>query len=251
MAVAIEERPSPNFGPRQAGKPIDMLVLHYTGMPSAKGALSWLCDAQSGVSSHYFVFEDGRIVRLVDETQRAWHAGVSWWAGESDINSRSIGIEIANAGHDFGSPAFPPEQIAAVIALCRDILARRSIPAARVLAHSDVAPERKRDPGEAFPWGELAAAGIGRFDPAPLDLPGEGHRVGEYGAGVRRLQQKLAAFGYRSEATGCFDWECELAILALQRHFRPARVDGVADASTLTTLDRLLAAEVDGRKAWA
>ena len=242
MRPAIEERPSPNFGPRLGDRPIDLIVLHYTGMPSATGALAWLCDPRSNVSAHYFVFEDGRTVQLVAEEWRAWHAGVSSWAGDTDVNSRSIGIEIANAGHDFGAPAFPPEQIASVVALCRDIMTRRRIGPAGILAHSDVAPERKRDPGEAFPWAELAAAGVGRFAPEPVDIAGAIHRVGEFGPAVKQLQEKLAAFGYRSAPSGVFDWETELNVAAFQRHHRPARVDGIADMSTVRTLDRLLRA---------
>ena len=125
-----EHWPSPNHGPRVGTKPVDILLLHYTGMASEEGALAWLTNPQSNVSAHYFVGEDGRIVQMVDEAKRAWHAGASFWAGESDINSRSIGIEIANPGHEFGYRGFPPGQIAAVVALCRDILSRHAIPPA-------------------------------------------------------------------------------------------------------------------------
>ncbi|MES1151041.1 MAG: N-acetylmuramoyl-L-alanine amidase, partial [Dongia sp.] len=160
MALTIEHQPSPNQGERAPGKPVDILLLHYTGMVSDERALKWLCDPESGVSSHYFVFEDGRIAQLVDEGRRAWHAGQSFWAGETDINSRSVGIEVANPGHQFGYRAFPDAQIAAVVALCQEILSRHEIPPERVLAHSDVAPLRKDDPGELFPWGVLAKAGV-------------------------------------------------------------------------------------------
>jgi len=233
-------RASPNHGPRAADKPVDILVLHYTGMPSAEGALSWLCDPRSEVSAHYFVFEDGRVVQLVDEGRRAWHAGVSYWAGETDINSRSIGIEIANAGPDSAAPDFPAAQIDALVDLCQGILRRHPIPPERVLGHSDVAPDRKRDPGEHFPWGCLARAGIGLWRQPPPPGP-DGFAVGHFGAEVRDLQRRLAAFGYRITPTGVFDWETEQIVAAFQRHFRPARVDGIADASTLAALEAILA----------
>ncbi len=149
--LPIEQHPSPNHGPRAPGKPTDILLLHYTGMALPERALEWLCDPASQVSSHYLVFEDGRVVQLVDEARRAWHAGRSSWAGERDINSRSVGIEIVNPGHQFGYRPFPEPQIDALIALCRAILSRHPIPPERVLAHSDVAPDRKEDPGELFP----------------------------------------------------------------------------------------------------
>src|SRR3954451_4892394 len=151
--------PSPNHGDRDKGRQPDMIVLHYTGMPHVEGALARLCTAATEVSAHYVVQEDGRIVQCVPEARRAWHAGVSDWAGEDDINSCSIGIEIANRGHDWGYPDFPKRQIAAVITLCRTIVSRRGIPADRVLAHSDVAPSRKQDPGEKFPWQRLHESG--------------------------------------------------------------------------------------------
>ena len=231
---------SPNFGPRAAGAAIDMIVLHYTGMPDAESALRWLCDQQSQVSSHYFVFEDGRVVQLVEETERAWHAGVSFWAGETDINSRSIGIEIVNPGHEFGYRDFPDTQIDAVIALCRGIIARHGIAPARVLAHSDIAPGRKQDPGELFPWERLAAEGVGAWvRPAPI-TPGHMLQLGDEGPEVRQLRAQLQRFGYQAEASDVFDTALETIVAAFQRHFRPIRVDGVADRSTVATLERLL-----------
>lgn len=230
----IEERPSPNHGERAAGKPVDILLLHYTGMHSEDGALAWLTDPRSQVSAHYLVREDGRVTRMVDEGRRAWHAGRSFWAGETDINSRSIGIEICNPGHEFGYRAFPDVQIAAVIRLARGILARHAIPPERVLAHSDVAPARKEDPGEKFPWATLAAAGIGHWaapveagEAAPVDIaPDElANRFRAYGYGLEGMDENGA---------GLID-----VVTAFQRHFRPARVDGIADASTVATLERL------------
>jgi N-acetylmuramoyl-L-alanine amidase len=235
-------RVSPNVGERRDGKPIDILLLHYTGMESGQGAEDWLCDPQSGVSCHYIVHEDGRIVQMVPETLRAWHAGKSLWKGEADINSCSVGIEIVNGGHEYGLPAFPDRQIEAVMALSRDILARRAIPAQRVLAHSDVAPGRKRDPGERFPWDRLAAAGIGHWvEPARFG-GGRFFSSGDSGQPVEALQSMLALYGYRTVITGLFDENTAADVSAFQRHFRPARIDGVADASTIETLHRLLSA---------
>jgi N-acetylmuramoyl-L-alanine amidase len=187
------------------------------------------------------VLEDGRVVQCVQEAKRAWHAGVAAWAGEEDINSCSIGIEIVNRGHDWGYPDFPLRQVAAVIALCRGILLRRNLPADRVLAHSDIAPARKKDPGEKFPWDSLANSGVGHWVyPAPI-LAGDMLRLGSIGDEVRAMQESLAAYGYGIEANGIFDGTTQQVVTAFQRHFRPARVDGIADPSTLSTLKALLA----------
>jgi N-acetylmuramoyl-L-alanine amidase len=235
--------PSPNHGERRAVERPDMLLLHYTGMQEAQEALDRLCQHGSEVSAHYFVFEDGRIVQCVAEARRAWHAGEACWAEEDDINSRSIGVEIANPGHQWGYADFPAAQIAAVIALCRDIIERHGIAPHRVLGHSDVAPARKQDPGEKFPWDRLAASGVGLWvAPQPLADGGAVLATGDSGAAVRSLQVELAEYGYPVAATGRYDTQTKDAVTAFQRHFRPARVDGVADASTLSTLSRLLSA---------
>jgi N-acetylmuramoyl-L-alanine amidase len=241
VALEIEHRPSPNHGERAAGKPLDMLILHYTGMVSDERAIKWLTDPESAVSSHYFVFEDGHIAQLVQEDRRAWHAGQSFWAGETDINSRSIGIEVANPGHEFGYRPFPEAQIAATIALCRDILSRNSIPAHRVLAHSDVAPLRKDDPGELFPWRKLAGSGIGVWVEPETTMGSGNLQFGERGEGVAELRAKLAAWGYGIENGNEFDMVTRAVVTAFQRHFRGERVDGIADRGTVKTLDRLLA----------
>jgi N-acetylmuramoyl-L-alanine amidase len=232
-------RDSPNHGPRRGG-PVDILLLHYTGMPDAEQALAWLCDPASEVSAHYFVGEDGGVVTLVPEARRAWHAGAAAWGDATDINSRSIGIEIANAGHPAGLPPFPDVQIAALIALCRDIVGRHPIPPHRVLAHSDVAPARKRDPGERFPWGTLAHAGIGHFVPALPIAEGAALARGTAGPAVEALQAMLALYGYGIAVSGEYDLATEQVVAAFQRHFRPARVDGVADLSTRATLAALI-----------
>ena len=234
--------PSPNHGERAVGREPDCLILHYTGMESAQAALSWLRNPVSQVSCHYFVWEDGRIAQLVSESRRAWHAGLSSWKGERDINSTSLGIEIANSGHPFGAPPFPKPQIDAVIALSQDLCARYAIAPERVLAHSDVAPARKRDPGEAFPWSALHAAGVGHFiEPHPI-TGGRGLQRGDRGSRVEALQRLMALYGYGLAPVDVFDEACEQVVTAFQRHFRPQRVDGVADASTLETLKALIGA---------
>jgi N-acetylmuramoyl-L-alanine amidase len=232
--------PSPNHEPRYGVTGPDILLLHYTGMATTQAALERLCDSSARVSSHYLVFEDGEIVQLVPETRRAYHAGTSSWEGTTDINSRSIGIEIGNQGHDYGSPAFPEPQVAAVITLCQDIVRRWSIAPAHVLAHSDVAPDRKRDPGEVFPWARLAAAGVGMWVDLGTVAPGSVLRPGDHGDAVTELQRKLADFGYGLAPTGRYDTTTDEAVAAFQRHYRPTRVDGIADASTLQTLQKLV-----------
>lgn len=232
--------PSPNFGERAGGRTPDMLLLHYTGMATAQGALDWLCAPESQVSSHYFVHEDGRVEQLVREGDRAWHAGKSQWKGVTDINSASIGIEIANAGHPGGLPDFPEAQVAAVIELCLDCGKRWDIAPERVLGHSDVAPIRKVDPGENFPWGRLFAAGVGHWVEPTAITGGRFFQRGDRGQPVEALQTMLSLYGYATEITGVYTEGMEGDIAAFQRHFRPQRVDGIADFSTIDTLHRLL-----------
>jgi N-acetylmuramoyl-L-alanine amidase len=222
--VVAEVRASPNHGERQGGAKPDMLVLHYTGMRDSILALDHLCSPLSEVSAHYVVMEDGHIVQCVPESRRAWHAGVSSWAGETDINSCSIGIEIANPGHDHGYPDFPRRQIAAVIALCRSIFTRHKIPPDRVLAHSDVAPTRKKDPGEKFPWRLLHDSGVGLWvKPAPITATGRIFVLGDRDPEVETLQMSLRSFGYGVEKSGNYDAETMAAVAAFQRHYRPQR----------------------------
>ncbi|HYA07200.1 MAG TPA: N-acetylmuramoyl-L-alanine amidase [Xanthobacteraceae bacterium] len=240
--VVAEVRPSPNHGERKDGRRPDMIVLHYTGMPEASAALELLCAPGSGVSAHYFVFEDGGIIQLVPENRRAWHAGASCWAGETDINSCSIGIEIANPGHDYGYPDFPKRQIAAVTALCRSIQTRNTIPSVRVLAHSDVAPARKQDPGEKFPWRTLYESGVGHWvKPAPIVEGGPLLALGDRGDDVTAIQEQLSEYGYAVSVNGNYDSVMHDVVAAFQRHFRPQRVDGASDESTRATLRDLLA----------
>jgi len=240
--VVAEVRPSPNHGERKDGRRPDMILFHYTGMPDTAEALERLCTPSSEVSAHYLVCEDGRIVQMVEESRRAWHAGVASWAGETDINSRSIGIEIANPGHDYGYPDFPKRQIAAVTALCRSIATRHTIAPPHVLAHSDVAPSRKQDPGEKFPWRTLYDSGVGHWvQPAPIGKNGGVLGLGDRKEAVTALQEALSRYGYGVAVTGTYDSVTYDVVTAFQRHFRPERIDGIADESTRATLRELLA----------
>jgi len=231
--------PSPNFNERPG--PPDILVMHYTGMESGEAAIARLRDPEAKVSSHYVVEEDGRIFTLVAEERRAWHAGVSFWKGERDINGRSIGIEIVNPGHEFGYRPFPDAQIAAVIALTADIRTRWMIADGDIIAHSDVAPARKIDPGELFPWKALAEAGHGLWvEPDPA--PGAPLAEGEDGAGVFAFQAGLTRLGYECPPSGQFDAATTTVVSAFQRHWRPL-VDGIADGETRARLIALLRAQ--------
>lgn len=231
-----------NCEPRRGGIRPTVLLMHYTGFRTVEDTLYWLAVAESRVSCHYVVALDGRITQMVPESLRAWHAGEGSWKGDKDINSSSIGIEIQNPGHERGYPDFPSAQMDAIIALAKDIVARQHIRPERVLAHSDVAPHRKIDPGEKFDWALLNANGIGHWvepTPAdPIDAPAT-----EFAADhIRRVQEMLAAYGYGIEPTGELDRRTMLVVKAFQRHFRPARVDGNIDHSTADTLSRLIAA---------
>jgi N-acetylmuramoyl-L-alanine amidase len=240
--------PSPNHDARPVGVPIDTLVLHYTGMPTGAEALARLRDPAAKVSSHYLVEEDGQVLALVPEQRRAWHAGLSWWRGHASLNDRSIGIEIVNPGHDWGYRDFPDAQIDALIALCRAVLARHPIPSRNVVAHSDIAPARKQDPGERFPWARLAAAGIGLW---PGEAPAAVDEVppiaaGEAGDGVRALRATLRRIGYQVAPDGPADAALATVLAAFQRHWAPHRTDGVADGRTRWAAGRV-AAMAEGR----
>jgi N-acetylmuramoyl-L-alanine amidase len=246
---------SPNHDARPDGAPVDILVLHYTGMKTAEEALARLCDPASKVSAHYTIDRAGTVYVHVPEERRAWHAGVSCWAGERNVNARSIGIELVNPGHEFGYVPFTDDQVSALIDLARGILARHPIPPARVLGHSDVAPARKTDPGELFPWACLADYGIGAWPKHPpsvaLRAPpppqaGEDKRSASlsspvYGGGAERSEAegdfaaKLARYGYDPEAP------LADAVTAFQRHFRPSCVNGIADDECAALLAGLLA----------
>ena len=224
-----------NEEPRRNGRAVDMLILHYTGMASAEAARDLLVSAESGVSCHYLIDEQGIITQMVGEDMRAWHAGVSVWQGESDTNSRSIGIEIQNPGHALGYRCFPDEQMAAVVALCRDILTRHDIPPHNVLAHSDVAPGRKIDPGERFDWQRLAREGVGHWVP-----PAESDATPLSPERLAAFQDLLRRYGYGIEVSGVSDEQTRKVTDAFQRHFRTALVNGIPDVSCLRTAERLV-----------
>lgn len=222
--IRIVDRLSPNFGERKGGATPDMLVLHYTDTQTAEDALGILTDPVAQVSAHYLIDEDGTVFRLVAEEQRAWHAGLSYWRGERDVNSRSIGIELQNPGERFGYRAFPEMQMSALIALVKGILARWPIESRNILGHSDVACDRKHDPGHLFDWKGLARAGIGLW-PAPAALESDA-------APLENLPEMLVKIGY--------DPNCERAIEAFQRRYRPGGIDNLPDMETAALAAALL-----------
>jgi N-acetylmuramoyl-L-alanine amidase len=235
--MTVIEAPSPNFDARTV--PPSILVLHYTGMRTGEEALDRLRDPEAKVSSHYLVEEDGRVFRLVAEERRAWHAGVSYWRGRRNINGDSIGIEIVNPGHEFGYRPFPEAQVAAVTGLIGDIRTRWSIEDRDIVGHSDVAPARKDDPGELFPWKRLAEAGHGLWAEAAA-APGAPIGEGETGAAVFALQAGFTRLGYDLPPSGKFDGDTTAVVRAFQRHWRPEQVDGIADGETRARLIALL-----------
>ena len=235
--IEFIDAPSPNFDARTA--PPEILVLHYTGMQTGPEAVERLRDPASKVSAHYVVEEDGRIFRLAPEERRAWHAGVSYWRGRRNINGVSIGIEIVNPGHEFGYRPFPEAQTAAVIELLGDIRGRWTIADGDIVGHSDVAPARKDDPGELFPWKRLAQEGHGYWveaDPAP----GAPLALGDKGVGVFGLQAGFTRLGYDLPPSGEFDEATRQVVTAFQRHWRQDKVDGIADGATRAQLIALL-----------
>jgi N-acetylmuramoyl-L-alanine amidase len=234
VSLRIRELPSPNQDERPPDTPIDMLILHYTGMRTAGEAIARLRDPAARVSSHYVVDEDGAVLALVPEARQAFHAGVSYWRGHRQLNARSIGVEIANPGHEFGYRDFPVLQLAAVCDLCLAVLARHPIPARNVLAHSDVAPERKQDPGEKFDWRALAENDVGLW---PHDVPDLGTAdVVRDAASLRDVRGALAGIGYLVAPEGGPDPALAAALRAFQRHWRAEAITGEADAGTLARL---------------
>lgn len=232
--LVIQDLPSPNHDERPPDTQVDILILHYTGMRSAAEAIDRLRDPVAQVSSHYVVDEDGSVLRLVPEDRRAWHAGVSHWRGHAALNGRSVGIEIVNPGHEWGYRNFPALQMAAVADLCLSILSRHPIPPRNVVGHSDVAPDRKEDPGERFDWAGLAENGIGLW---PDDAPD----LGTTGAirdarQLRPVRAALAAIGYRVAPEGPLDPALSAVLRAFQRHWRPEAITGQADDGTLVRL---------------
>ena len=239
MSERVREAPSPNHDARPAGHPVDILMLHYTGMKTARAAIDRLRDPAAEVSSHYVVDEDGAVFNLVPEDRRAWHAGVSHWRGHAALNGRSVGIEIVNPGHEWGYRDFPVLQVAAVCDLCLAILSRHPIPPRNVVGHSDVAPDRKDDPGEKFPWPDLARNGVGLFPFGVADA-GIGGIIRDAVA-LRPVRAALARIGYRVGAEGALDPALAAVLRAFQRHWRAEAVTGQADAGTMARLEAVLA----------
>ncbi len=273
MPLDIIQFPSPNFDERK--RPIRFIVLHYTGMQSADGALKVLTDPaplrttyeneiptnpllpdgtpapmiitpapMSRVSSHYLAYEDGRLFQLVDESKRAWHAGRGTWDGESDMNSCSIGIEIANGGHDFGLPDFPEVQIVTVMTLVRQLMERHGLDRQHVIGHSDLAPSRKPDPGEKFPWKRFAQAGLAIW-PKPSAEDGDEtvlfDTLDMTDAGIVTIQENLSVIGYGLSVNGTFDVGLKDIIRAFQRRFRQNKADGIIDVETASLIARVAA----------
>ncbi len=234
--MQVIKHASPNFNARRL--PLSMLVLHYTGMETGEAAIARLADAEAGVSAHYVVEEDGRIIQMVAEDQRAWHAGKGVWRGCEDVNSASIGIEIVNGGHDFGLPDYPEPQIEAVLALSQAILARHPIAACDVIGHSDLAPDRKQDPGEKFPWKRFADAGVGLW-PESATPAYSATSPGNEGASVLGLRQALQDIGYGVAPDGAYDDALKAVVLAFQRRFRPSGLTGAADEETCALIEGL------------
>lgn len=236
--MIISDQPSPNFDERSL--PISVLVLHYTGMESGAAAIKRMCDPAAKVSAHYVVEENGHVLGLVAESKRAWHAGVSCWNGVTDLNSASIGIEIVNGGHDFGLPDFPTEQINTVIALSRAIIERHAISPFNIVGHSDIAPLRKSDPGERFPWAQLADAGIGFIPQSSETDKRILFEAGMRAPGVAVMQRGLSHIGYEVSVTGEFDETTSAIICAFQRRYRQSEITGFADIETLALINALV-----------
>lgn len=237
MAPSPVPHPSPNFGPRPEGTPIDMLVLHYTGMETAEAALARLADPEAQVSAHYLIDEDGTVYTLVEESMRAWHAGLSHWRGDSDVNARSIGIELVNPGHEFGYRPFAEALMRSLVALAQDIVSRHGIPARNVVGHSDVAPERKQDPGELFDWSALAAAGIGLWpEKQRIVAPPETGPFGE-DVMISEAQRLLSLIGYDVSGTGREDAPTRAVLTAFQRRYRPGKINGRLDSETYSLIE--------------
>jgi N-acetylmuramoyl-L-alanine amidase len=227
MVLRVRELLSPNLDERPDGPgSVNMLILHYTGMQTAQAAIDRLRDPDAKVSSHYVVDEDGAVLHLVPEEKRAFHAGVSFWRGRRVLNDVSIGIEIVNPGHEWGYRPFPAAQMDAVRELCLGILSRHAIPARNVVGHSDIAPNRKQDPGELFPWRWLAESGIGYWpgDAAADALPPPDDAL---------AADALERIGYSAE------FPLDILLTAFQRHYVPSAVTGTLDAQTMSMLLRV------------
>jgi len=235
VTLKIIHRPSPNFDERNA--PVSLLVLHYTGMKTGAEAIARLCDAEAKVSAHYVVEENGDVYQLVDESKRAWHAGVSFWRGLRNVNANSIGIEIVNPGHEFGYRKFTDAQYKALIELCGGIKKRHNIADVNIVGHSDIAPERKADPGELFDWELLAKNNIG--------LSSSGYDPKIQGRTSQILDSRIKSKNDSSLVELGYEFHDEGAITAFQRHWRQDKVNGQWDDECGQILANLL--ETAGR----
>ncbi|WP_262690979.1 N-acetylmuramoyl-L-alanine amidase [Kordiimonas aestuarii] len=229
--------PSPNWNERPAGAVIDTVVLHYTGMATGQVALERLCDKVAQVSAHYLIEEDGRVFALVPEEKRAWHAGVSRWRGVDNLNHTSIGIELVNPGHDFGYRAFPEAQVTSLLSLLEGINTRHHINRHGYVGHSDIAPDRKQDPGDLFPWQRLARHGFGLWPQVGgADVTVIAKR-GQKNVNVVKFNKQLGIIGYSIDDIQSFDATTECAVRAFQAHWRPETVSGVIDIGTASILE--------------
>jgi N-acetylmuramoyl-L-alanine amidase len=233
---------SPNFNERPNKSSIDILVMHYTGMKTAESALKRMCDAQAQVSAHYFIYENGDVVQLVDEDKRAWHAGISCWRGIASLNDISIGIEIANPGHEFGYEPFTEKQMDTVKELSKSIMDRHGIEARNVVGHSDIAPSRKEDPGELFDWQEIAKEGIGLWPDVKKVWRGGDVLVepGKEDVDVARVQKMLSDYGYHIRVDGYYGSKTEDVVKAFKRHFVPEQLNVNWDKLSEERIKRLL-----------
>jgi N-acetylmuramoyl-L-alanine amidase len=234
VSLRIRELLSPNRDARPSGARVDMIILHYTGTPTRQAAIEHLRHPASQVSAHYLIDETSAVLLLVPEPERAWHAGPANWRGHANLDDRSIGIELVNPGHDSGYPDFPVLQLAALCDLCLQILSRHSIPSRNIVGHSDVAPDRARDPGEKLDWAGLAQNGVGLWPTGVPDL-GTGGIVRD-AASLRSVRAALNTIGYRVAPEGALDPALAAVLRAFQRHWRPEAVTGQADAGTLARL---------------
>ena len=217
---------SPNFNNRPDGIAIDTLIFHYTGMMSANEALKRMCSPQAKVSAHYMIDEHGQIFQLVPEEKRAWHAGLAYWRGKTNINDRSIGIELENPGHNIGYKIFPEKQILSLIQLAKEIIQRYHIPARNILGHSDIAPTRKQDPGELFNWSLLASNGIGLLPEIKAINNNDTGNLSDF-------ENNLKLYGYDTS-------NLVASTIAFQRHFLPNDCSGKIDLQTFLILKKLI-----------
>ena len=217
MVLSVKSRPSPNFDSRE-GNLIQFIIIHYTDMLSAEDALTRLCDPEAKVSAHYLIDKVGQVTQLVKDEDRAWHAGLSSWQGINGLNAHSIGIELDYPGHTFGLTTFPIEQIQSLLILLKQLINKHAINPQQIWGHSDIAPSRKTDPGEFFPWKDLATNGMGVWPAEPVRA--------EVNLDLNTLQGFLSEIGYDCPVTGQLDEHTRSVVRAFQRHYTPTEITG-------------------------